>query len=114
MMLVPADFSDVSTEPRAPDPRATMAITAATPITTPSMVRPVRSALRFNARMAIWALTRRKRSMVLRLGAWGLGLGAWGLGLGFYYSWRSASIGSSRAACRAGYQPKNTPTAVAT
>src|SRR5687768_11040179 len=80
MMLVPADFSDVSTEPRAPDPSATMAITAATPITTPSMVRPVRSALRFNARMAIWALTRRKRSMVLRLGAWGLGLGAWGLG----------------------------------
>src|SRR5688572_5028332 len=69
MMLVPADFSDVSTEPRAPDPSATMAITAATPITTPSIVRPVRSALRFNARIAIWALTRRKRSMVLGLGA---------------------------------------------
>ena len=26
------------------------------------------------------------------------------------YSWRSASIGSSRAADRAGYMPKNTPT----
>ena len=39
MMLVPADLSEVSTDPRAPVPSATMAITAATPITTPSMVR---------------------------------------------------------------------------
>src|SRR5688572_24113259 len=68
MMLVPADFSDVSTEPRAPDPSATMAITAATPITTPSIVRTVRKAFRLSARTAIWALTRRNRSIVLGLG----------------------------------------------
>ena len=57
MMLVPADFSDVSTEPRAPDPSATIAITAATPITTPSMVSVVRKRLRLSARKAICALT---------------------------------------------------------
>ena len=50
MMLVPADLSEVSTEPRAPEPSATIAITAATPITTPSMVSEVRSRLRLSAR----------------------------------------------------------------
>ena len=39
-MLVPADFSVRSTEARAPLPSATMAITAATPMTTPSVVSP--------------------------------------------------------------------------
>ena len=52
MMLVPADFSDVSTEARAPLPSATIAITAATPMITPSIVRVVRSRLRPSARAA--------------------------------------------------------------
>ncbi|MNC94828.1 hypothetical protein D3C83_117860 [compost metagenome] len=61
MMLVPADFNDVSTEPRAPEPSATIAITAATPMITPSIVRVVRRRLRLSARTAIAALTNTKR-----------------------------------------------------
>ena len=57
MMFVPADLSEVSTDPRAPDPSATIAITAATPMITPSMVSPVRRRLQLSARSAILAET---------------------------------------------------------
>ena len=57
MMLVPADLSERLHRPRAPVPSATMAITAATPMITPSMVSAVRRRLRPSARSAICALT---------------------------------------------------------
>ena len=57
MMFVPADLSEVSTDPRAPDPSATIAMTAATPMMTPSIVKPVRKRLRLSARSAICAET---------------------------------------------------------
>ncbi len=61
-MLVPAVLSVRSTEARAPLPSATMAITAATPMTTPSVVRPERRRLRPSAFQAICPLTARNRS----------------------------------------------------
>ncbi len=61
-MLVPAVFSVRSTEARAPLPSATMAMTAATPMTTPSVVRPERRRLRPSAFQAICPLTARSRS----------------------------------------------------
>ena len=62
-MLVPADRSVRSMDALAPLPSATIAITAATPITTPSVVRPVRRRLRPSARQAMRVEARRKRSI---------------------------------------------------
>jgi hypothetical protein len=61
MMLVPAERSVRSTEDRAPVPSATIAITAATPMMTPSIVSTVRNRFRERARPAMRALTARKR-----------------------------------------------------
>ena len=91
MRLVPADRTSCSTVSWAPFPSATIVITAATPMIIPSIVRIVRSALRPRARMARRTLVRSIR-----------------------YSYRRDWIGSRRAACRAGYQPKKMPTAAAT
>ncbi len=64
-MLVPAVLRVRSTDARAPLPSATMAITAATPMTTPSVVSPERRRLRPSAFQAIWPLTARRRSIVV-------------------------------------------------
>ena len=66
MMFVPADRSDRSTEARAPLPSATIAMTAATPMMTPSMVSTVRMRLRPSAREAIWMLTANRRITLSR------------------------------------------------
>ena len=58
MMLVPADFSErLHRAARARCRAPTMAITAATPMITPSMVSAVRRRLRPSARSAICAQT---------------------------------------------------------
>ena len=89
MMLVPADRRERSTDARAPVPSATMAMTAATPMITPSMVSTVRIRLRPRAQ-------RRRDARADEDAA--------------NHSRRRATMGSSSEARFAGYQPKNTPT----
>ena len=66
-MLVPAVLSVRSMDDFAPLPSATMAMTAATPITTPSVVRPCAGDCGPSARQAIWIAATRKLNISNRL-----------------------------------------------
>ena len=85
--LVPADFTSSSTDACAPLPSATIVITAATPMIMPSIVRNVRSLCRPSAFSAMTEAVDASCHLTTSSDC---------------IRDRSASIGSSRAAWRAG------------